>query len=426
MDGVVTDSQGAPLGGLCVTLSIEVSPNNFDAYVNYTEANGDYAYTNFPAGNYSLKFADCTSPTTYVTQYYSSTIGTTPFKFQSTTFALTAGATVTVNAQMSVASSISGVVDGSSGTPLSGACVDASLVMNPPSVLSGGTFDATATSAADGSYLISGLPAGTYSVAFSYCAPGAIPSSTYYQQSGTLVYDVGAATPVTVGAGAAISGINGVTGPGGTINGQVTNLKGQPLDGICITYQLSGSTFTFARTASDGTYSLGVSAGSHVIFFQGCQGNTKDFAFQFYNESGGRGIASRHATPIDVAFGATVNNVNVHMTLGGEIEGTVKNARGAPVSGVCVAPFGVGAGWLGTVTGPGGTFALKNLPAGSYKLSFSHCDSVSATGRFTPISPTPTTYYYNDTKDSSSLALASLVRVRPGKVTAARIVYRGS
>ena len=95
-----------------------------------------------------------------------------------------------------VGSSISGSVDNHAGADLAGVCVEA---------VQGGVVRGSAITPANGSYAITGLPSGTYTVHFSDCPAGGV---LYEDEWWNDQDSQAAATTFAVGAGAAVTGKN--------------------------------------------------------------------------------------------------------------------------------------------------------------------------------------------------------------------------
>ena len=123
--------------------------------------------------------------------------------------------------------SISGTVTDTSTAPVSGVTVD---------VFSGSVREGSATTAADGTYEVGNLPAGTYDVCFDSSSVTSTPPATGYADQcddnvawDGLGADISGATGVQVVAGFDTSGINAELSAGGAISGTVTGTSDSPL-----------------------------------------------------------------------------------------------------------------------------------------------------------------------------------------------------
>lgn len=143
ISGTVRDSQGSVIGGATVT----ASPGGYTAT---TAANGTYTIANVPVGTYSV--------TASKVGYQNAT---------QTGKSVTAGGVTVVDFTLTAAGggAITGTVKNSSGVGIGGASV----------ITSPGGY--SATTAGDGSYTISGVPAGTYDVTAT--ASSYLPATSY-------------------------------------------------------------------------------------------------------------------------------------------------------------------------------------------------------------------------------------------------------
>lgn len=164
----------------------------------------------------------------------------------------------------------------------------------------------------------------------------------------------------------------------GSISGVVTNPSGHGLKGICVeALSENGSGFGYTTTGKTGHYRAGsLPAGSYVVFFIPECGNTGNWIAQVYKDA-----AFTKPTLVHVHRGKTTTGVNAQLKLGGEISGTVTNRRGAKLSAICVEPAGTGTNYAALfVSGLAehGTYHLRGLPAGTYRLVFAPCGPSSS------------------------------------------------
>jgi hypothetical protein len=185
---VVQDASSlADVGGICVTAYSSNGGGIVAWPAASTNGNGQYTISNIPAGNYAVEFSDgCGDTSDYLTQWYNN--ASSP-----ATATLVATGT-TADDDMVRAGQISGsVIVATSHVAVPNACVNAYLGSSQtPSGLTG-------ISGLDGTYTISDLAAGSYTVAADPTCAG--------QQSSSYAY-LSDPNPVSVSAGATTEPIN--------------------------------------------------------------------------------------------------------------------------------------------------------------------------------------------------------------------------
>ena len=148
--------------------------------------------------------------------------------------------------------SITGTVTVAGGvTPAAGVCVSAEF--------SDATFAPTVMTAANGTYTVPNLAAGTYYVTF-FDGPPCVTTAanyadTFYNGTATGTLVGSAATLVTVAAGTPTPGIDGQMTPGGSVTGTVTSsATGAALAGACVgaTWNNGGPDFENVAADADG------------------------------------------------------------------------------------------------------------------------------------------------------------------------------
>jgi hypothetical protein len=116
---------------------------------------------------------------------------------------------------------------------------------------------------------------------------------------------------------------------------------------------------------STGHYRIGVPAGEYYVeFFD----PSRSYIPQFYD---GRSVAES-PDPVIVKAKPVTPNIDAALVEGGRIEGAVTAAEGgAPLTGILACAFDVEAGGFGCgETGGGGTYRIRGLPSGSYRVIF--------------------------------------------------------
>jgi hypothetical protein len=254
ISGTITKQAGGPAADVYVEACLVV-PASVDSLftpcgIVTTASDGTYSLTVLP-GPYHVYAEDLSHA--LASGYYSAT---------GYVFASRLAATVTVGAAnltgISVAlpagASIAGTVTNSLGAAVEGMTAEAC----PTSDLRACVFDLTE---ADGSYSVTGLPLGTYTMIFKDLAaenPGG-----YYGSSG-FTGESGQAVPVTVGASGA-TGIDVKLPVGHVVSGVVTDAAGRParvgVNDCTIKICMSVTT-----TADDGSYLMNLAPGKHYVF----------------------------------------------------------------------------------------------------------------------------------------------------------------
>lgn len=305
---------------------------------------------------------------------------------------------------------ITGSAQAADGQPLDGVCV----------VAYGPSGRSVAATRPDGRFLLTGLKPGAYQVRYVGCGNTSQYLSQWYgsadQRNKARSVAVSASalqplTPVTMRTAAsesptadvidlasqaaaarslrtalglpaygnAAGNVAAATATsGGRISGVVRDAAGHGLSGICaIAESETGAAGSFVHTGKDGRYETGrLPAGSYVVLFYAECGNTGNWVGQVYNNA-----SFLKPTLVNIHRGKTTSGIDATLRLGGEISGTVTNSSGAKLSGICVEPVGSGktfAAILVSSFSQRGTYHLRGLPAGPYKINFIPCDTSAA------------------------------------------------
>jgi hypothetical protein len=291
ISGRVTGTTGNPLRGICV-VAVGQSGGAIGAAV--TGKTGTYIIGELGAGRYTVGFEPCDS------QNYMTVIAHAR---------VTAPHTTTVNATMRTGGSIAGALTAGSaaGPPVSDSCVEVYTANSDQIVGIGFT-------GLDGSYLVSGLPAGNYQVYFGdpqcyLTAPGLAPQ--WY--SGQLTQST--ATTVAVTVGHTTGSIDAALQADGQITGTVSGPTATPLAGACVTAVPSpadGALPVVAVTGSSGyTLSDLVPGDYKVRFSAGC--GATGYATQWWDDV----TSSKDATVIPVGPNDVVPDISATLSKSG-------------------------------------------------------------------------------------------------------------
>lgn len=356
ISGTVTEAgSGTPLAG------IHVSPqkkNNSGEWISlsgvfgYTEADGTYSIGKIKGGTYRVLFHDQDN-NIYIDQYYDGK--DTPDSATDVVVAPPADRT-NIDAVMEVGGSISGTVTaGGQGGPLAGVLVSANRDVG----LGYLSQFASDTTAADGTYTLSGLASADYKVGFYTVTSQPDYSGGFYNGSSNNP----AGDDVTVSAPNETAGIDAALAPKpGSISGTVTAEQGGALlEGVQVSANRDIgqglSEFSTATTAADGTYTLyGLDSGDYKVFF-----SSGNFSDQWYDAS------SNNPTGVDVTVSAPDGRTGINAALKSGIY------QWDPVSGAEWYNLYIlkdGALWrtFWVEAGDGSAWTPEgNLPSGDYK-----------------------------------------------------------
>ena len=363
ISGTVTEKgSGAAVPTVSVVLNrgIQYSsgvPMTYSYYQQVsTTSTGTYAFTGIPDGSYKIK----------VTPSYGSTLAPYwvggPTEAEATELVMTGGIGLAgQDVALPLGARLSGTVRGGSTlTAIPNASIEVRRAW-------GSSWQTVATVYANtsGAFSVPGLPAGEYRVWVS------APYGTSWMSSwvGGATFDSATRYPVELGD--APPAIDVVLFAGATITGTVT-AGADPLPMATVAaVRLDGTTpvdVVSRSTSTDGTYSLGgLPAGTYRIRVNA------PYQSQWVTTWLGGTLTVDGAAEVVVAAGSTVGGKHIEMILGASISGTVTSASGA-VSGATIYAY-VPTQWGGytavgssVTSNASGAFAVRGLPAGTYRL----------------------------------------------------------
>lgn len=343
--GTVTDAiTTAPIPGAVVTAyPVDGGPSRAEV----TDPTGAYAIRDLPAGDYRVEFTDPSGR--HLTQWYAGAasqadawIVTVPTQQTALDAAL----------QPALGSLTGTVTDAVSLLPIAGVQVH---VLGPD-----GSTVSESNSAADGTYLVGQLPAGSYTVHFTD------PSGRYAEQWYAGASSAGAATTITMPQD--LAGVDAALAPVRNVSGTVTDsATGAPIAGVTVSLTAVGAdtATATATTASDGTYEIAAPpVGTYLVGFTDPQ--QRGYLPEFY--SGATTAAA--ATPLVIADSSRLEHIDATLDRPGSITGTVV-AGGGPKERVCVTVWsaeGVPAAPEVCVAS-GASYAVTGLVPGTYRVS---------------------------------------------------------
>jgi len=243
---------------------------------------------------------------------------------------------------------------------------------------------ASAVTAADGSYTLTGLAAGTdYQVSFyaTGSSGGSSDALGYLDQWYDNQPMSGTPTPVTVTAGATTTDVDAALATGGSITGTVRDAVGtrHGLAGVAVSVSTpsNGNYYGYAKTAADGGYAVqGIPAGTdyQVCFFAtGATGGSAD-ALGYLDQCFDNQSTMGTPTPVAVILGEARVGVDAALPVAGGVSGTVSEAGGtkhglANVSVTVYSPTNFG--YANATTAADGTYTAPGLAAGTdYQVCF--------------------------------------------------------
>ncbi|WP_374313244.1 carboxypeptidase regulatory-like domain-containing protein [Microbacterium sp.] len=163
----------------------------------------------------------------------------------------------------------------------------------------------------------------------------------------------------------------------GSLSGTVTDESGNPVQDVQVTAHVldvpghEGSAWA-ASTAADGTYVIdALPEGAYQVEFTTAS-SSPSVVGEWWDDAADQ----VDAAVITVAAGETTSGISPQLAAGAEISGTVVDEAGAPVADVQVRTYryipadDFWAGQSDTFTGADGTYSLRGLRAGDYKVEF--------------------------------------------------------
>jgi hypothetical protein len=237
----------------------------------------------------------------------------------------------------------------------------------------------SATTVDDGTYTVTGLSVGQYTLWFdgSNATGGSSDATGYLPESYDNQPVSDPPTYVAVTEGAITSGVNAALAAGGAVSGTVTAAGGAQQGLANVQVQVipgSGGPGGFTRTGVDGSYTAkGIPAGTdYTVCFDAA--DVMDSG-GYFDECWQNQPTSGTPTPVTIALGATTTDINGSLAAAGGISGRVTQAGAGPQGlanvGVYVYSSSNGASEV-TTTAADGSYALAGmLPATDYQVCFS-------------------------------------------------------
>jgi hypothetical protein len=355
ISGTVSLSTGplAQPAGVALIGSTATSTSPGDLFSMSTASDGTFTFVGVAPGSYTIAY---TGPfgSNLAPQFWQSATSIATASY----FTVAAGQAVTgKDAVLQPGSSVSGTVtSGAAHSPVASASVQA--------LAADGTVIGNGSTAADGTYSITGLGSGSITLEF-------IPpfSANYLTQWWQGASSQAVSSYFDVPAGGALTGYDAQLAPGATISGTILDSSGNPVPYATASALKAGDTFpTQGFADSTGAYTIpALTPGDYTVSFDG-SGAGNDAASWWNNAT-----SPATATVIHVTDQQQVTGVNATLTPGGSISGTVS---GLTPSGVV---FPAANATIDAVRADGsvasevyadnsGAYTIANLVPGTYDL----------------------------------------------------------
>jgi hypothetical protein len=291
--GVVTDTHGHPLRGICV---VGLARSPFPA----TNSSGVYTIKLRPGTYHQMWFAPgCGSAGTWLMQRH--TNGKFPYK--PAPVVVTAGHTVRINARLSLGGEISGQVTGRGGKRLAGICLQ---IYQPfKHYVASPNFGNEGLITSSHPFRLTSVPPGHWRILFFPTTCGT--TGDYASQWWKDALDIKSAKVVTIRPGTVVSGVDQQLPAGAVITGQVTGTGGVPLASVCV--DLSSprrpDILDIVSTGSNGRYrAQALTTGRYTVMFDpSCIGPANTYQGQSYPGT------------VKVTNGKVTSGINAQLTL---------------------------------------------------------------------------------------------------------------
>jgi hypothetical protein len=348
--GEVTGTSGQPLAGICVDADLPVNGTSVVAEIGYpdTGPRGNYRMSGLPAGRFDVSFFPCAANFRYAQQWYRGRAGPA----STTAVDVRAGATTAhIDARLTIGGTISGRVTGTDGRPLDNICP---LAYNRSGQVAQGSTGRA------GTYAMTGLASGRYTVAFQPC---------YGQNLVTLL------RPARVVAPRATTGVDARLPEGGSVSGDITT-AGPAATGVAFecAQVISANPDNAGSTGFSepgGQYlATGLAPGTYTVYFGDplCSDGPQDLLPQWFDGTS----SAADATTVAVTARHTTAMIGAVLQATGEITGEVSTSSGVALSGACVTAYPAvpGPTPLVAVSRASG-YSLIDVPPGRYRVEFS-------------------------------------------------------
>jgi 5-hydroxyisourate hydrolase-like protein (transthyretin family) len=373
--GKVTGSDGVtPLAGIYVTAYDDRDSDEWWDYVKgaKTNENGEYLIGGLSHGTYRVQFEDYDKGL-YATKCYG---GPAAVNSAENVILSKSSTLEGVNVSLSYASTISGMVTDSSGSPLNGISVS---IHQYNSREDWWHWVSESSTDANGAYALRGVGSGTYRIEFRDY------SGKYASEANGDAANIESADDLLVVAPAPLTDINATLSKASSISGKVTGPSGNALPNVEIDLERLDDDGQWrwhygAETDAEGRYDLtGLRAGVYRMEIEDEKSGdfaSGQYALEYYDD----------AVEFDLATNINLGNeenptIDVSMVLGSRIRGNVTGPDGKPFVNVSVEAFrlnskGKWEWYEDTKANADGDYQLGSLPNGTYRVAFLDEDSL--------------------------------------------------
>lgn len=400
VSGHVTDANGDDLAGVRVAAYRLFGPGDaFSTFSDYTDASGEFLIAGLEEGTYTLEYDD----NEHLTEYWQDKPALASADF----FAVPrSGVVVGKDAQLADGGHLEGRVTADGNDYEEG---DVELWRHGPD---GWTDIAETESDGEGYYEFGGLATGQYAVRFE--GRDGLASEWWDDKPTRAQADL-----VEVTAGATTEDIDAELEHGTSVSGTVTGPGGAAVRNVSVyAYRMSTGELESTGddyTSSNGGYEIeGLAAGSYKLLFLD-EESDNPLAPEWWNDRLTPGLADV------VTVGTTpVSGKDAQLIAGARITGEVTDPSGPAVEAEVTAYRLVDGTYeeeADTEVRANGTYELRGLPAGTYKMRFdggSTYDDVFYDGASSLATATAFAVGPSETVTGIGAAFAPLVPVTPG------------
>lgn len=340
--GTISGAVTVPDGFAPTAVSVTASESSVGARQAEVAVDGTFRVRGLAPGSYRVHFA--APHTDLLPEYWDDE----PLSADAELVDVAAGADVVgVDAQLTVAGSISGRVLGADG-PLA----DVGVSAQP---LDGGETRWT-TTGVDGTYRLTGLRGGDHRIDF---MPS--PTSSYlweYYDDATELVD---AESVPVDLGEETRDVDATVSRGAEVGGVVTGPDGSPVAGVEVSVVEHAADYgTTATTDSEGRYRVtGIRPGEYLLRFSTPLGS--ELAGMYWPAA----YDDAAATRLSLAAEDVHAGLDVRLAVGATISGTVSTSDGSPVVGANVSTLSAQVPRV-ALTDDAGTYTIRGVAPGAY------------------------------------------------------------